>query len=687
MIRPASIAAVCVLAFLLNPCAPRAAQVTNLAAACRHGQTFLTWTSPPGTGYTYRVYASTAPIASGADVAAAIPLGSVGDSTWYDRRLSLLRRQTYAYCPDSLSGPLDPTQGLFVASLAADGFRCYAVTAQLDGEDEDTTITLGGNSLPGPVAEHAEAPWPVYQRTVYETYGATQVYTLWTGDTDVPGFPAMADRPSTAFDCGLIPGGEAPTNALMICPHWWSGDFLQSLGGSGAPGEWRLSVDDWLPNGDLATFYYGYHQGYDFTSDANVPPTTGLDVDYTMRRVIHTVRWAMSAFPVDTNRVYVMGVSMGGTCAAFLSLVRPELVAGEYALLPKVNFSVLDPYQNPFLSQTDTEWGTIGTDLPCSEGYPVYDRLNAGFMAGVCEAAGASPMLMFCGRLDFVVGWYEKPAYFRAMNAHRQAGWFFFDMRYHVNGAGGYWFPMQDPTYLYRFRRNLSFPALSNCSANGDPGNGSYYSGDTNGSFNGFLEWDTTVVDVPDRWEVVLRPRGLVSSLGPVSPPDSMTVDVTPRRLQQFAVSRNQVYAFSETRLSDSTVVRSGTLSADTLGLLTVRGVTVRAGGTRLAVWPAGVAATPGTPASRIPVRLGIQTSGNPVRDAVRFTVTWPGGGEARIDLLSADGRLARSVARGPASAGAAAHTFDPRGLPAGVYWLVARQGAQHAAARVVVLR
>src|SRR5690242_2735851 len=58
-------AAVCVaVALSLTAHAARAAQVQDLAARHVSGQTFLTWTSPPGVGWIYRVYASASPIRS-----------------------------------------------------------------------------------------------------------------------------------------------------------------------------------------------------------------------------------------------------------------------------------------------------------------------------------------------------------------------------------------------------------------------------------------------------------------------------------------------------------------------------------------------------------------------------------------------------------------------------------------------
>src|SRR5439155_20414108 len=107
-----------------------------------------------------------------------------------------------------------------------------------------------------------------------------------------------------------------------------------------------------------------------------------------------------------------------------------------------------------------------------SEGFPVFSELNAGFMAGDIQPAWVPPLLAFNGKNDLVVGWAEKIGFFGAMRDQRQGGAFFWDTRDHLNNSAAAWTPMQDPQYLYRFRTNRSFPALSSCSADGDPGDG-----------------------------------------------------------------------------------------------------------------------------------------------------------------------------------------------------------------------
>ena len=74
----------------VTPSGPVQTRSGGIAASHHDGQTFVTWTCPQGVGWTYRVYASPSPIVDGPSLAAATLLGTLGDSTWYDRRLSTI---------------------------------------------------------------------------------------------------------------------------------------------------------------------------------------------------------------------------------------------------------------------------------------------------------------------------------------------------------------------------------------------------------------------------------------------------------------------------------------------------------------------------------------------------------------------------------------------------------------------
>jgi hypothetical protein len=126
------------------------------------------------------------------------------------------------------------------------------------------------------------------------------------------------------------------------------------------------------------------------------------------------------------------------------------------------------------------------------------------------------------------------------------------------------------------FRRDESVPALSNASGNaGIPPDGP-------GGYNLSLEWSSSgndfagpPVDTPEQWAVVLR-----------SMAGAQTVDVTPRRLQQFDAVLGRAYTWQNIRLSDSVVIQEGAVTADTEGLIIIAGFEVGESGNQLIIRP-----------------------------------------------------------------------------------------------------
>ena len=240
--------------------------------------------------------------------------------------------------------------------------------------------------------------------------------------------------------------------------------------------------------------------------------------------------------------------------------------------------------------------------------------------------------------------------------------------------------------WLYRFKTNLSWPAFSHCSANGDPGAFTATSGDSIGTLNGYLDWDPALVDSSLHWQVVLRTRGLTTLWGPLPAPESVTVDVTPRRVQRFAPASGLPVTWTATRLSDGAQVQSGTVNVDPQGVVTVPGVKTYRTGTRLALVLAN--SIVGVPPLAPPTgTLSLAPFRNPVRGRVALAVAWPHAGHARVALYDPSGRRARTLWQGEVSAGAWAASADLSGLAPGVYLARAEQAGAAVVRRLVLLR
>ncbi|MBK7367518.1 MAG: hypothetical protein IPJ04_06275 [Candidatus Eisenbacteria bacterium] len=324
----------------LGAAGPSATAVRSLAATHHDGQTFLTWTCPPGTNWKYRVYRSASPIATNADLAMATLVGSVGDSSAYDRHLSQGLSVAYGYKIDSLATALDPARGLFVHTASASGAAWYAVTAQNSVFGENTTVSPGSNALGASVSEMLQLPRPVYQHPIDHYGNHAEVWTLFVPDHDTPLMPAMGNRPGLAYDCAVVSPPAIPFSqtTLLVPLHYRGGSLLDGIYGTGYPGEWVLGLDDWLPNGQN-TFWYGYADTYDITSTATPALTSGTVMDYTLRRVNFTLDWALRTFPIDSTRVYAFGYSMGGAGSVLMGTHLGDRFAATMSVVGKSDYS------------------------------------------------------------------------------------------------------------------------------------------------------------------------------------------------------------------------------------------------------------------------------------------------------------------------------------------------------------
>jgi hypothetical protein len=238
------------------------------------------------------------------------------------------------------------------------------------------------------------------------------------------------------------------------------------------------------------------------------------------------------------------------------------------------------------------------------------------------------------------------------------------------------------PSYLDRFRTDRSYAALSNADVDGDPGDGTPATGDSVGTWNGAFEW-TTPVDTPQGWSTVLTLRDLLRSTGTIAAPESARVDVTPRRVQQFAVAPFSAVPWSIVRVADQARIASGVVTADSLGVVTVPGVRVLRAGSRLEL---GALAVSAAPPPGVGTRFGLVCP-SPVRaGALAANVEWAASRPSDVDLLDVEGRRVARLYAGTPQPGRARYVLRT-GVPPGLYFLRARSGGEERVSRVVVLR
>lgn len=665
---------------VLSPVAAMARTVTALSAVHRDGQTFVTWQGV-GPGWRYRVYRDQRPIAQPEDLARATLLGLCDDSSAVDRRRTQVLGSLQTFRIDSAAAPLSASTGLFVHAPGAPTLAHYAVLAESAGVILDSTLISGVDRTLGPVAEWPQAPLPVWQRRTSVPADGDD-YVLWVQAVPTAEFPALANLPNTATHLSLRRG--IPGRPLTVSGHSRGGNSYQALIGSGYPGESILSVEDHLPTADLSAFTFGYTADYDPGTYVNPVPPAGVIVqDHIERRMLYVLDWAKRSLAYDPHRVFAFGGSMGGSLAFFLAFHHPERIAASLGVVPKLCAGFIPDSYLDLRASYDRLWGRMSDSPMGSNGVPVYQWMDGRALALRQRTVGAAPHSLFFGRADTVVGWPEKIAYVQAMQLHRIGGALFWDTRAHYDNPDlTPWRPAQTGRRMHGSRTDRSFPALSRCSADGNMGDGSLGSGDSMGTINGHVEWDTTLVDEPDGWQCVLRAVALPHRFGVFPAPDSLRVDVTPRRLQRFPIATGVSYAFEVIDLGTLNVVQSGEVTADAGGLLTVPEVRVTPSGARLRLGHPVTTVATGTLGARPVIRI----RGGPLRGPTPLAVHWPGGGPARVRLFDATGRVVRTLHAGPATS-VTSVLIEPRSLAAGLYWVEASQGAARATQRITVLR
>jgi dienelactone hydrolase len=581
---------------------PEENTLTGLTAFHRSGQTFLTWTElPDRSTMLYQVYRHTAPIDASnvatAQLVARVPQGS--DIFWTERARALEPPYEDAgypslrnYVVTDSGEQLPDGAGLFVWTTHEDGDFYYAVAA------EDGTF-IGAT---GPITERVDDPAPVLVGQSPD--GLSRVYTQfmdyaaynptfdaprdgnsWLGLPNWEELSRMAPQQQYAYNywVGLptpeLCGGVVPEPLpLVLHIEGWGTRYA-------APADalyWcnvHLWADD--PN---QSWYFGFSAAHDYRMGAAV--TSGPIVNYTEERLLRAVHEVLNdpALPaIDENRIYVYGQSMGGTGALMLAERYPQIFAAAAAGQPMMNFAAAAMW----IGELESKWGARSLNLPVEirgpdatslapyQGTGVWDWQNLGEQLSARRGDDMAFVAIGHGTADTVIDWASvaRPSY-----AHFFTGGRAFIGE--ITADDHTWMGFREhPNWHFEqmnFLRDESLPALT------------YASGslpvppDGVGGYNMTLEWSSSVndfaglpVDTVEEWAVVLR-----------SLSGDQTVNVTPRRLQQFTVEPGRVYTWQNVRLSDDTVIQEGTITADHDNLITVTGFAVSESGNRLIIRP-----------------------------------------------------------------------------------------------------
>lgn len=615
-------------------------QVANLSVFHRSGQTFITWTEVPGIlGEAYRIYRHSQPVTA-ANLNQAQLLFEVGEGSsrffanryYNDSAQTWMNRYVERFVINDLGPELGADQGLLVWTLdevdfggGGSGFGYYAVTT-VNSFGLENTQSFGAGNTAGPLAEAVGDPLPVeinhslgsgwhvyiqymnlreWNPTFHAPNNHNSYYGLSSNHVHVLraaqyAYDYAVYQPGAA-ECGSTPA-ELP---LYLYLHGFRGNnkFFPTT----TANPWCAYQVYPIDSGN--TWWFGFARAFNYRQGGS-PGSGDTVVNYTEQRLLRMVYDLLrdpSGPPVDPERVYVQGHSMGGSGALALALRYGNVFAAADASKPMTNYRTTSA---TWINDVTVKWGSQFDNLPVLLGAPAgwAAHLAPYNGAGVWDwqnhqqniaARLADPMVPFGvahATNDGTIPWVSQgqPAY-GAFNSGRQAWGGIVQGNRHDDSSSAGLPPNLGPNASgvpfagFQVVRNETVPGLSSGSQNPAlPPGGS-------GRFNHSLlwssswnPWDGPPQETETSWRISLCAVDPLAAVKTCGSGVAQTTDVTLRRLQVFDPAPGAAYTWENRRVSDNGLVASGTVVAGPGGLLTIPGVQIGPQGNRLLVFQGG---------------------------------------------------------------------------------------------------
>jgi pimeloyl-ACP methyl ester carboxylesterase len=569
-------------------------QPSKVKAVHRSGQTFVTWQEDSTLGgERYRIYRHTAPITA-ANIAQAIPLATVeeGSSAYsyeIDRTGSPIGQERYIIDDTSASQPglgkqLSTTTGLFVYTNPEKtaGTFYYAVTTVSAAGAENRSAFSVANAPPTGVKELAATPRPVL---VYVTPGLKgRVYTQFM---DYQAWNPRYEGYAYNFSLILPPGHDqagSKTWPVLVQMEGWGSRYDVSDSFYDLPTIY-LRMDD-----NYQTWYFGFGDNIKRTgAGANATWYPGAVVNFAEHRITAAIRAVLSDPTIrsDSQRVYAVGHSMGGTGALRLGMRYPEIFAGVVCSQPMIDMLTTGNGGIDWLPDVVNKWGPAATNAPLYllrssnpaangllrySGTKIYDWQNAIWELQHRAQDEMAFLSLGQGMADTTLSWTSQgvPFYPVLNSAGRGFAYLATDGGHHWMGFIKHPMMFEAEWDEWFMRRDLSFPGLSKLQ---DTQSGALVGLGSDVVWSApWNNWDKDPEDTATSWAISLRTTGT-----------NQLVDVTPRRLQQLKVTDGETYAYTVTALGSTTPLKSGTVVAQG-SLITIPAVAVTPAGIRLRI-------------------------------------------------------------------------------------------------------
>jgi hypothetical protein len=473
----------------------------------------------------------------------------------------------FRYVVEDGKQPVPPGTAIYAYNPVQPGKAYYAVSMAVNGEENLSTFNEG-NAIQQAVSEAVGAGEPVLQRMVtppsftYVDGPKLYYYVRWEA-------PPRCNMPSRPFDYLVaVPAKQRRPAPAGLHLHCWGGSLIVGFGWwyNAAQGAILISSNqipyDW---------WTGYHEHLGTARSWS----DGVIHDYTQTRLLAFLDWAGTRWPIDRNRVFAAGNSMGGSGSPNLGLRHADRIAWVVSWV-----GVHDPTRSPaFRPSYEEVYGLLDWQLKYQDGRtPAFTYFNDVWFLRQ-DPAREAPLICFSnGKNDAGIGWPQAQSFWKTLQETRRPHVFVWGQDGHGQRAilPG---PRRNERELrVDVRLDRTLPAFSHCSLDDNPGNGDPKDGALVGQSNLYLYWsDATLGDEPKRW-------GMDLLLAADAPKALCVVDVTPRRCQHFKPRPGTKIVWANTELSNGKVVAYGEVVVDHWGLVTVPKVVVSKGGNRLSL-------------------------------------------------------------------------------------------------------
>lgn len=260
-------------------------------------------------------------------------------------------------------------------------------------------------------------------------------------------------------------------------------------------------------------------------------------------RVLATIDWVAQKYGIDRDRIYLRGISMGGSGTLGIGMSHGDIFAALLAGVPAGTEHALHRIRH---SLEPAAPASSAPDCPPIMGFFSHKDSWSKGMEGWLDTLRRE-------KLPVVAAW----------------GPWGHENHYEMTNPAAYEFPW------LTLRRNQAYPVFTDASSD-DTYPGLDSDGpDQDGQINAFFRWNVKQ-DRTDRFAMEIRLVRSDELHGITAIPQEAVADVTLRRLQQFAVSPGNSCWYA-IRQSGRTV-RSGLLESDSHGLLTIDRVSVTGG-------------------------------------------------------------------------------------------------------------